>query len=162
MKENMKKRLFALLLGVVMVLSLAACGSGGNQSADQGEESAPALTEEEYLEAVQNLSTEMTEIQTNASTAMSDPEAGQEVLDAMKSSMNDFIAITPPEAYADAHEKLQSGCQALIDFIDTAVAMSGETDQTKLAELSTQMQEQMSTALADMAEGAAMLESASE
>ena len=104
----------------------------------------------------------MTEIQTNASTAMSDPEAGQEVLDAMKSSMNDFIAITPPEAYADAHEKLQSGCQALIDFIDTAVAMSGETDQTKLAELSTQMQEQMSTALADMAEGAAMLESASE
>lgn len=162
MKENMKKRLFALLLGVVMVLSLAACGSGGNQPADQGEESAPALTEEEYLEAVQNLSTEMTEIQTNASAAMSDPEAGQEVLDAMKSSMNDFIAITPPEAYADAHEKLQSGCQALIDFIDTAVAMSGETDQTKLAELSTQMQEQMSTALADMAEGAAMLESASE
>lgn len=161
MKENMKKRLAALLLGVVMVLSLAGCGSGGNQAADQGQDSTPALTEEEYQEAVQNLSTEMSEIQASASTAVSDPEAAQEVLDTIKGSLNDFIAITPPESYADAHGKLQSGCEALIAFIDTVSAMSGETDQTKLEELSAQMQEQMSTALTDMAEGASMLEAAS-
>ena len=164
MKKNMKKRLLAALLAAAMALSLTACGGGGSDAGTgdgSGEAASAALTEEEYQQAVEDLSTEMSEIQTNASTAITDPESAKEVLEAMKTSLNDFIAITPPEAYADAHEKLQSGCGALIDFIDTVAAMTEETDQTKLADLTTQMNEHLQTALTDMAEGASMLETAS-
>ena len=160
MKKNMTKRLLAVLLAAVMALSLAACSGGDNGGS--GDQAAPAaLTEEEYQQAVEDLGAEMTEIQNNASTAMTDPESAKEVLESMKAPLNDFIAITPPEAYAAGHEKMQSGCQSMIDIIDTVVAMTEETDQTKLTELVSQMDEQLRTAVNDMAEGASLLEEAS-
>lgn len=168
MKKNVTKRLLAALLAAALAFSLAACGGGndagegGSSSGDSGETASAALTEEEYQQAVQDLSTEMSEIQNSASTAVTDPESAKEVLEAMKTSLNDFIAITPPESYADAHEKLQSGCQSLIEFIDTVAAMTEETDQTKLSELTTQMSEQLEAAMTDMAEGASLLQAASE
>lgn len=167
MKKNITKRLLAALLAAAMALSLAACGggkdaaNGGGETGETGETASAALTEEEYQKAVEDLSTEMSEIQESASTVGTDPEAAKEVLEAMKTSLNDFIAITPPEAYADAHEKLQSGCQSLIEFIDTVAAMTEETDQTKIADLTTKMSEQLESAMTDMAEGASLLQSAS-
>lgn len=162
MKKNVTKRILAALLAAALAFSLAACG-GNNAGGSEGDDTAStALTEEEYQQAVEDLSTEMSEIQTNASTAMTDPEAAKGILEDMKASINDFASVTPPEAYADAHEKLKSGCESLIAFIDTVAAMSEETDQTKLAEMSTQMGEQLEAAMTDMAEGASMLQSASE
>lgn len=162
MKKNITKRILAALLAAALAFSLAACG-GNNAGGSEGNDTAStALTEEEYQQAVEDLSTEMSEIQTNASTAMTDPEAAKGILEDMKASINDFASVTPPEAYADAHEKLKSGCESLIAFIDTVAAMSEETDQTKLAEMSTQMGEQLQAAMTDMAEGASMLQSASE
>ena len=160
MKKNMTKRLLAALLAAVMALSLAAC-SGGDNAGSGDQAASAALTEEEYQQAVEDLGAEMTEIQNNASTAMTDPESAKEVLESMKAPLNDFIAITPPEAYAAGHEKMQSGCQSMIDFIDTVVAMTEETDQTKLTELVSQMDEQLRTAVNDMAEGASLLDEAS-
>lgn len=163
MKKNITKRILAALLAAALAFSLAACGGGNNAGGSEGEDTAStALTEEEYQQAVEDLSTEMSEIQTNASTAMTDPEAAKGVLEEMKASINDFASVTPPEAYADAHEKLKSGCESLIAFIDTVAAMSEETDQTKIAEMSTQMSEQLQAAMTDMAEGASMLEGVSE
>ena len=165
MKKNMTKRLLAALLAAALAFSLAACGgkdaSSNGESGDSSEAASAALTEEEYQQAVEDLSTEMSEIQNSASTAVTDPESAKEVLKSMKASLNDFIAITPPEAYADAHAKLQSGCQSLIEFIDTVAAMTEETDQTKLSELTTTMSEQLEAAMTDMAEGASMLQEAS-
>lgn len=167
MKKNMTKRLLAALLAAAMAVSLAACGGGNDaansssQTGETNEAASTALTEEEYQQAVVDLSTEMSEIQSSASTIATDPEAAKQVLETMKTSLNDFIAITPPEAYADAHEKLQSGCQSLIEFIDTVVAMTEETDQTKLADLTTKMSEQLQSAMTAMTEGASMLQSAS-
>ena len=160
MKKNMTKRLLAALLAAVMALSLAAC-SGGDNAGSGDQAASAALTEEEYQQAVEDLGAEMTEIQNNASTAMTDPESAKEVLESMKAPLNAFIAITPPEAYAAGHEKMQSGCQSMIDFIDTVVAMTEETDQTKLTELVSQMDEQLRTAVNDMAEGASLLDEAS-
>ena len=160
MKKNMTKRLLAALLAAVMALSLAAC-SGGDNAGSGDQAASAALTEEEYQQAVEDLGAEMTEIQNNASTAMTDPESAKEVLESMKAPLNVFIAITPPEAYAAGHEKMQSGCQSMIDFIDTVVAMTEETDQTKLTELVSQMDEQLRTAVNDMAEGASLLDEAS-
>ena len=160
MKKNMTKRLLAALLAAVMALSLAAC-SGGDNAGSGDQAASAALTEEEYQQAVEDLGAEMTEIQNNASTAMTDPESAKEVLESMKAPLNDFIAITPPEAYAAGHEKMQSGCQSMIDFIDTVVAMTEETDQTKLTELVSHMDEHLRTAVNDMAEGASLLDEAS-
>lgn len=167
MKKNMTKRLLAALLAAALAFSLAACGGGkdadsNGESGDSSEAASAALTEEEYQQAVQDLSTEMSEIQNNASTAISDPESAKEVLESMKTSLNDFIAITPPESYADAHAKIKSGCESLIGFIDTVAAMTEETDQTKLSELTTTMSEQLETAMTDMSEGASLLQAASE
>ncbi|MGO5027546.1 DUF6376 family protein [Candidatus Agathobaculum pullicola] len=169
MKKNMTKRLLAALLAAALALSLAACGGGNNAgtgdnggaTGESGEAASTALTEEEYQQAVEDLSTEMSEIQNSASTAVTDPESAKQVLEDMKASLNDFIAITPPEAYAEAHTKIQSGCQSLIEFIDTVSAMTEETDQTKLSELTTKMGEQLQTAMTDMAEGASLLQAAS-
>lgn len=162
--KNRKNRLWAALLAAVLVLSLAACGGGGKDAAQDGggEAASAALTEEEYQQAVQDLSTEMSEIQTNASAAMTDPESAKGVLEDMKASLNEFMSVTPPESYAEAHEKMKSGCGSLIDFIDTVAAMSEETDQTKLADLTTQMGEQLESAMTDMAEGASLLQAATE
>ncbi len=162
MKKNITKRLLAALLAAVLALSLAACGGNDAGTGENGEAAPAALTEEEYQQAAEKLSADMNEIQTNVSTAISDPESAKKVLDDMKASINEFASVTPPESYADAHAKLKSGCESLIAFIDTVAAMTEETDQTKLAELSAQMSEQLETAMTDMAEGASMLEAVSE
>ena len=83
MKKNMTKRLLAALLAAVMALSLAAC-SGGDNAGSGDQAASAALTEEEYQQAVEDLGAEMTEIQNNASTAMTDPESAKEVLESMK------------------------------------------------------------------------------
>lgn len=162
MKKNITKRLLAALLAAVLALSLAACGGNDAGTGESGGVAPAALTEEEYQQAAEKLSADMNEIQTNVSTAISDPESAKKVLDDMKASINEFASVTPPESYADAHAKLKSGCESLIAFIDTVAAMTEETDQTKLAELSAQMSEQLETAMTDMAEGASMLEAVSE
>ena len=155
MKKTVKK-LLAVLLAVAMgaaFLGLTACG-GSNDAGAQ------ALTKEEYEQAVEDLGTQFSEIQTNATEAMSDPAAAKDVLASMKQPLEDFIAITPPEIYAAGHEKLQSGCDAMLDFIGTVEQMVDETDQAKLSELTTQMTEQMQTAMNDMLEGATLLDEA--
>lgn len=160
MKKNITKRLLAALLAAAMALSLAACGGG--EDTGSGDTESAALTVEEYQQAVEKLSEDMSEIQTNASTAITDPESAKTVLEDMKASINEFASVTPPEVYADAHAKLKSGCESLVAFIDTVVAMTEETDQDKLAELTTQMGEQLQSAMTDMADGASLLEAASE
>lgn len=167
MKKNITKRILAALLAAALAFSLAACGGGndaasGGQTSESSETASVALTEEEYQQAVEKLSTDVSELQANANEALSDPESAKAILDGMKASINEFASVTPPEAYADAHAKLQSGCESLIASIDTMVAMTEATDETKLTELSTQMSEQLEAAMTDMAEGASMLQSASE
>ena len=168
MKKNMTKRLLAALLAAAMALSLAACGggkdasNGGGETGETGKTASTALTEEEYQQAVEKFSADMSELQTSANEAVSDPESAIAILDEMKVSINEFASVTPPEVYADAHAKLKSGCESLIAFIDTVAAMTEATDQAELDELITQMSEQMEAAMADMTEGVNMLKETSE
>ena len=166
MKKNMTKRLLAALLAAALAFSLAACGgkdaSSNGESGDSSEAASAALTEEEYQQAVEKFSADMSELQTSANEAVSDPESAIAILDEMKVSINEFASVTPPEVYADAHAKLKSGCESLIAFIDTVAAMTEATDQAELDELITQMSEQMEAAMADMTEGVNMLKETSE
>lgn len=157
MKNGMGKRLSALLLASVMFFSLAACGADNKQE----EDTASGLTKEEYQQAVQTLSTEISEIQDRASEIDgTDVEQTKELLDELKTPLQDFMAIDPPESYAAGHAKLKSGCQSLIEYIDLLVDALGETDQTALQESSEQMQTLMESAVADLQEGAQLLDDA--
>lgn len=157
MKNGMGKRLSALLLAAAMVFSLAACGLDSKQE----EDTASGLTKEEYQQAVQTLSTEISEIQDRASEIDgTDVEQTKELLDELKTPLQDFMAIDPPESYAAGHAKLKSGCQSLIEYIDLLVDALGETDQTALQESSEQMQTLMESAVADLQEGAQLLDDA--
>ncbi len=167
MKKNITKRLLAALLATALAFSLTACGggndaAGGGETNESGETASAALTEEEYQQAVEKFSADMSELQTSANEAVSDPESAIAILDEMKVSINEFASVTPPEVYADAHAKLKSGCESLIAFIDTVAAMTEATDQAELDELTTQMSEQMEAAMADMTEGVNMLKETSE
>lgn len=143
-------KLFPLLMALVLTLSLAACGGSSN-----------ALTEEEYQQEVENLTAELSSVQSDAAALdPSDIEGAKQVLEDLKAPFQDFMELTPPEAYADAHEKLQSGCQAMVDFLDTTASLMEETDPTALQESTEKLMSSLETAVTDMTEGASMLDTA--
>ena len=144
-----KNRLLPLMLALVMALTLTACGGSG----DSG-----ALTEEEYQQEVENLSAELTTVQTDAANLdPTDVDGAKQLIEDLKQP---FAALNPPESYQEAHEKLSSGCQAMIDFLDTTASLLEETDPAKLQEGSTEMMNALQTAMTDISEGAALLDGA--
>ena len=147
-------KLLTLLMALMLTLSLAACGGNGG-----GDSS--ALTEEEYQQEVENLTAELSSVQSDASALdPSDIEGAKQVLEDLKAPFQDFMALTPPEAYAEAHEKLQSGCQAMVDFLDTTASLMEETDPTALQAGTEKLMSSLETAVTDMTEGATMLDTA--
>ena len=110
-----------------------------------------------------DLSDKLTSIQTDAASLdPNDLDAAKKLLDDMKQPFVDFMAVTPPEAYTDAHVKMQSGCQAMVDYIDTLASLMEETDATKLQQSSEKMMEYLQTAMTDLSEGSTMLTEAAE
>ena len=152
-------RLTGMLLAGLLAFSLTACSQGeGASGTTEGE----ALTEQEYQDAVTKLSEDFTTLQTEAANIdTTDVDAAVELLESFKAPLEEFMAVVPPEVYSAAHEKLSSGSQAMIDYIDVMSGMVGETDQAKLEEATTQMLELVETAMADLTEGADLLASAS-
>ena len=147
-----KNRLLPLMLALVMALTLTACGGSG----DSG-----ALTEEEYQQEVENLSAELTTVQTDAANLdPTDVDGAKQLIEDLKQPFQDFAALNPPESYQEAHEKLSSGCQAMNDFLDTTASLLEETDPAKLQEGSTEMMNALQTAMTDISEGAALLDGA--
>ena len=163
-KRTLWKRLSALSLSLALVFSLASCSQAGTP-ADGGSGTpaasatpAPALSEEDYMAKLEELGTKMTEVQTGAAGLdPTDLEGAKKLLGDMKAPFVDFAAITPPEKYADAHTKLQSGCNAMIEYIDIILEIAETTDAAKQQELATKMVEVLTTATNDLTEGSQML-----
>lgn len=163
MKKHLLKSIFACLLVASMALTITACGNKTDAGAGAGASDAAAtpLTEEEYMTKFEELGTKMTELQqSTASIDPTDVEAANKLLDDMKVPFNDFIAVVPPEKYAEAHTKFQSGCQAMVDYIDAAKSLMTETDATKQQEIGTKLMELLTTATTDLSEGAQLASAA--
>ncbi len=184
--KNATKRLLTILLAAGMAFSLAACGDkkedAGNSGAassvpeNSGVSSTPkALTEEEYkthleetlskLERVNNADITDADIEKLVMedveyVSRADADAVKKELENMKAEMNGFIALNPPQSYKDGHDKLSSGCQAMIDYIDTALRIIGEADQDKISDASAKMMKNIKNAVTDITEGAALLDEA--
>lgn len=162
----MKKqlRMIAALLSLSMVLLCSACGGSDTSdtpnpstSTSTSEVAPVALTEEEYQQAVADLETELNEIQQNSQIQTDDLEAAKQLLEDLKQPFVEFKNIVPPEAYADAHAKLQSGCDYMVTYIDSAISLIQEPDTTKQQELTNQMIDALTAAGTDLMEGANML-----
>lgn len=146
------KLLTVVALVLVFVLALSACGGKGGSK---------TLTKEEYEAAVEKLGEDFASIQEDtANLDPTDVDAAKKVLEDCKDSLEEFMNVEPPKEYEKAHEKLKSGSQAMIDYLDTCIDMIGETDAEKLQSTAQTMMEQMQTAANDMAEGAQLLEDA--
>lgn len=160
----MKKqlRILAAMLTLSMALLFSACTSGTDNgtSTSQPDPAPAAITEEEYQQAVLDLEADLTEIQSQGQIDVTDTEAAKQLLEDLKQPFAEFMNINPPESYADAHAKIQSGCQAMIDYIDAAIALIQETDPEKLQALSETMMSSLNTAVTDLAEGGTMLDEA--
>lgn len=159
-----KNKVLTMMLSMLLVALLAVSLAGCNKSGDNGDAAGgEALTEEEYQDAVTKLSEDFTALQEEANNLdTTDVDAAVELLEGLKAPLNDFISIVPPEAYSAAHEKLQSGSQAMIDYIDVVIGMVGETDQTKIEEATAEMLELIQTATTDLTDGAQLLAEAAQ
>ncbi len=158
-------KILAILMALSMALMLTACGGDDNTAdgGDENDQTVTALTEEEYQQAVTDLSDKLTSIQTDAANLdPTDVDATMKLLDDMKQPFIEFMAVTPPESYADAHAKMQSGCQAMVDYIDTMASLVDETDAAAIQEGNAKMTESLQTAVRDLAEGGAMLSETAE
>lgn len=150
--KQMTKRLLALLAASALVLGLGACGEKAEEEAEG------ALSEEEYIDAVDNLSLEMFSVQQASQEAeIADEQAARDLVEELQKPLRDFIAIVPPAAYAEAHEKLQSGCQAMIDYIDIIFDAAGQTDDDVLQQAAEDANEKLMTAMEDLSEGSTLL-----
>ena len=170
-KSSTLKRLFTGIVAFCMVFSLSACGGNnsngndnasksGNGSVSQTEQT--AVSKEDYQASFEKLATDLESVQADASNIdPTDVDAAKKVLEDLKKPFSDFMSIVPPTEYEEAHKKISSGCQAMIDYIDGCAALIGETDTTKIQEATATLTEDLQTAVADLMEGSELISSAS-
>lgn len=127
MNKTSRKRLAALLAASCMMLQLGGCALfGGGQTAES------TMTAEEYLGEFEDIAEEMLDTQEElASFDPSAADAADEIQD-MKEPYEAFMALNPPEDYAEAHEEMQDGCEAMLDYIDAATGGEGAEDVSEM------------------------------
>ena len=101
--KKIQQYLLMLVLIAGMIFSLSACGD--------------AKAKEEYKAAYQQL---LSDMEYAGEMDLDDVDTAIDVLQDIRYNMTQFIAIDPPSACKEGHEKLASGCQAMINYIDTA------------------------------------------
>ena len=127
MNKTSRKRLAALLAASCMMLQLGGCALfGGGQTAES------TMTAEEYLGEFEDIAEEMLDTQEElASFDPSAADAADEVQD-MKEPYEAFMALNPPEDYDEAHEEMQEGCEAMLDYIDAATGGEGAESASEM------------------------------
>lgn len=127
MNKTSRKRLAALLAASCMMLQLGGCALfGGGQTAES------TMTAEEYLGEFEDIAEEMLDTQEElASFDPSAADAADEVQD-MKEPYEAFMALNPPEDYDEAHEEMQDGCEAMLDYIDAATGGEGAESASEM------------------------------
>lgn len=169
-KANSLKRMFTGIVALCMVFSLSACGGNNSNGADNASKSGDgsvsqteqtALSKEDYEASFTELANELQSIQSEATNIdTTDTDAAKKLLEDLKKPFSDFMSQVPPAEYEEAHAKITSGCQAMIDYIDACSALVGETDATKIQESTETLTGYLQTAVNDLMEGSELLSSA--
>lgn len=159
MNTKLMRTLCMAVVLVMVVMAAAGCQSS-NSTTSNGDGKSAALTEDEYLKKVQEIASNMQNIQGEITEKMqgldpTDVEAVQKVLGDLKAPFNEFASLQAPEKYAAAQAKYKSGCEAMVQFIDITIEMSGmgaDADATKVQEKTTEMMEVLTKATQDLTE----------
>ncbi len=167
-KTNSLKKILVGITAFCMVFSLVACGNdNSNDNASKSNtgntsqsEQQTALSKEDYQASFSQLSADLQSIQSQASNIdLTDVDAAKSLLEDLKKPFSDFMNQVPPAEYKEAHEKITSGCQAMIDYIDACSALVGETDTTKIQEATGTLTGYLQTAVNDLMEGSELISS---
>lgn len=170
------KTFVSLMIICAMAFSLAACGgapsepslessseSGSSSSSESSSELGSSsssedepiiedeqLSEEEYMQKMEDVAAAMVELQSSAENT-TDEEAAKQLLEDLKVQFNDLAQLNAPDAYKDAQEKIKSGSEAMIKYIDLALrAADGEEIS---ADEQSEMMEYITTAMTDLQAG---------
>lgn len=156
-----KTRVLAAAAGVVVVLAFfSVLGRGDAILTALGLND--AMTEAEYIEALDSLSDEIYTLQAKTDMIDADDTEGAKAhIEELKAPFDSFAAIdNPPEDFADGHAKIQSGCQAIVEYLDLVKDIVGETDEDKLASAAERMTDKLAFAMEQLREGTGMVEEA--
>lgn len=166
---SLTKKMFIWITALCTVFSLTACGSDNSNDADNASKSKTnsssqseqtALSKEDYEASFAELAADLQSIQSEASSIdTTDVDAAKKLLEDLKKPFSDFMSQVPPAEYEEAHQKITSGCQAMIDYIDGCYDLVGETDTTKIQEATSTLTEKLQTAITDLMEGSELLSS---
>lgn len=156
-----KTRVLAAAAAVVVVLAVfSVLGRGDAILTALGLND--AMTEAEYIETLDMLSDEIYTLQAKTDMIDADDTEGAKAhIEELKAPFNSFAAIdNPPGDFADGHAKIQSGCQAIVEYLDLVKDIVGETDEDKLASAAERMTDKLSFAMEQLREGTGMVEEA--
>lgn len=159
----MKKKLFALILSAVLVLSMAGCSSGdtednsssGSAGQENSQQTSSLMDKDTYLAEVEGLNAGAVDFMEAVSTLMDDDVDMEATITAIRDSKEPFVAFSeidnPPEGYEEAHSRLAEASGEMGDFIDRYAdlfqdAIDGvidmDTEYTERSEaLATEMEE---------------------
>ncbi len=167
-KTNSLKRMLIGVTALCIMFSLVACGNNDSNNASKSnagntsQSENAAVSKEDYEASFTQLAADLESIQADAANIdVTDVEASKKVLEDLKKPFSDFMSIVPPAEYEEAHKKISSGCQSMIDYIDGCSALIGETDATKIQEATATLTEHLQTAITDLMEGSNLISSAS-
>ena len=166
---------FGWMVGVYMVLtSIFSSSPSPASQAPAMQESYSYHDSQPYMPAEQNTTASISSEETNYKRDLvelfsefdktkvfdtSDTAGMTATFENAKEILNKIIVLEPPESCKAGHERLSSSCDALIQYMDSALSILNETDLAKALAVDMEMSKDMQIVICDMDEGLAMLDS---
>ncbi len=142
----MKNKIITSILTLSLIISLTACGSSS------------AMSKEDYEKAVSQIGVDIYTLSDNISNINSkDIEQTKKTLENSKKAFNDFLEITPPKQYAEAHEKIKEGCKAMVDVIEQSSKALETSDENQKKQIEEQLNQSLEDALYNLIDGSDLM-----
>lgn len=165
----MKKKIFALVLSVVLALSMVGCtsekpkdGDGSVSPTGQQEESQTAdlMDKDTYLSEVEGLNTATYEF-VQVLSSMTEEFDLETVIEAYRELKEPFVEFSeidnPPEGYEEVHTRMAAACARFAEYLDQHAALYEEVIDEDAEVIPDEEYEERSEALLDEME-ASLLE----
>lgn len=132
----MKKKIFALVLSVVLALSMVGCTSEKPKDGDGGvrstEQAADLMDKDTYLSKVEGLNTatyEFTQVLASMTEEFEEFDF-ETMIEEFRELREPFIELSevdnPPEGYEEAHTRMAAACVRFAEYLDQHAALYEE------------------------------------
>ncbi len=143
----MRKKIITGMVALGLIISLTACNSSS------------AMSKDDYEKAVSQIAVDIYTLSDNLSNINSkDVEQAKKTLEESKKAFSDFLDITPPKQYAEAHEKIKSGCKSMVDIIEQSSEALDTSDSTQKKEIEEKINQSLENALYNLIDGSELMD----